>query len=192
MDFILPYNWFPSQWVPGMPSKWALSKDMEQDEKQILCCKLPSAIGRAQRRRKVTLWELGVSNERLPAACPPPGDVWGCARALVCPKHSHSRGMPKEQSPWRFLLHLESFSSLVPSHSRAVGWLPVSRKDQVYPTKSLGQLWFALISWQRGWGGAKRHSISLPTKTPLQRRKCPLLRRWSHSLGRALKLEEEM
>lgn len=138
---------------------------------------------------------VGIGGQQWKAArcLPPPGDVWGCAWALFCPKHSHSRAMPKEQSLWRFRLNLESFSSLVASHSREVGWLPISRKYQVYPTKSLGQLWFALISWQRGWGeGAKRHSISLPMKTQLQRRKWPLLRRWSHSLGKALKLEEKM
>lgn len=149
-------------------------------------------MGRAQQRRKVPLWELGVSHGRLPTACLPQvtcGAVPGSPR----PKPSHSRVMPKDQSPWRFCLNLESFSSLAPSHSRAVGCPSRSRMYQVYPPESLGQLRFAPISRQRGREeGAKRHSISLPTKTQLQRSKCPLLRRWSHSLGRALKPEEEM
>ena len=44
---------------------------MEQDEKQILYCKLKVQSGQAQQRRKLTLWELGVNNERQPAPCLP-------------------------------------------------------------------------------------------------------------------------
>lgn len=39
---------------------------MEQDEKQIVYCKLKVQSGQAQPKRKLMLWELGVNSERQP------------------------------------------------------------------------------------------------------------------------------
>lgn len=71
---------------------------MEQDEKQILYCKLKVRSRQAQRRRKVMLWELRINNERLPAACLPQvicGAVHVSSHAQSIPMAEPLKTLPK-------------------------------------------------------------------------------------------------
>lgn len=170
------HNQFLAPW-----SKWVLSKDMEQDEKQILHCKLEVQSGQAQQRRKVRLWELRVNNGRQSAAFPLSGDLWGCTPILLClkafPWPSNAKGsQPLEIAPKVRIIFLQ-----VQQGSRLT---PDVQKVSGVSYKSVRAVMASLVSWQHGWGeGAKTHSISLPGNIQLQRRTWPLWRGWSHSLA---------
>lgn len=89
MDFILPYNWFPSQLVSGTVIKVISLQGHGTGWKTNCNCKLEVRSGQAQQRRKVTLWESWVNNKRQPAACPHQAIFRDVHFPTYAPKHSH-------------------------------------------------------------------------------------------------------
>lgn len=155
------------------------------NEKKNKFCIVNSKCNRG-RRWKEKGYVVRIRGQQWKTACclRTPGDLCGCACALLYPKIYlwHSKG----QRFWVTHLKLDSFLSKLDQRN---GLTPYIQKVLDLSPKTIG----AFVALPHGWGQrAKRHSISLPMNIQLQRRKGPVVQRWSQSLRVPLKLEEKM